>query len=39
LLVTVDVAVPPALTDEQKKAVEEMAKTMPETPREHLGVT
>jgi molecular chaperone DnaJ len=38
LLVTVDVAVPPALTDEQKKAVEELAKTMPETPREHLGV-
>jgi len=38
LLVTVQVAVPTELTDEQRAAVEAMAATLPEAPRAHLGV-
>ena len=38
LLVTVQVAVPTDLTDEQRAAVEALAATMPEAPRPHLGV-
>jgi molecular chaperone DnaJ len=38
LLVTVDVVVPAHLTDEQRKAVEALAKTLDESPRQHLGV-
>jgi molecular chaperone DnaJ len=38
LLVTVDVVVPSQLNDEQRKAVEALAKTLDESPRQHLGV-
>jgi molecular chaperone DnaJ len=38
LLVTVDVVVPAELTDEQRKAVEALAKTLDSSPRQHLGV-
>jgi len=38
LLVTVDVVVPAELTDDQRKAVEALAKTLHGSPREHLGV-
>jgi molecular chaperone DnaJ len=38
LLVTVDIVVPAALTDDQRKAVEALAKTLDGSPREHLGV-
>ena len=38
LLVTVQVAVPASLTDEQRDAVEALAATLTESPREHLGV-
>jgi molecular chaperone DnaJ len=38
LLVTVDVAVPKALSDDQRRAVEDLAKVLDETPRSHLGV-
>jgi molecular chaperone DnaJ len=38
LLVTVQVAVPSHLSDEQKAAVEALAETLPDAPREHLGV-
>jgi molecular chaperone DnaJ len=38
LLVTVDVVVPAELTDDQRKAVEALAKTMSTSPREYLGV-
>jgi molecular chaperone DnaJ len=38
LLVTVDVVVPAHLTDDQRKAVEALAKTLDESPRQHLGV-
>ena len=38
LLVTVQVAVPSALTDEQREAVEALGTTLPPASREHLGV-
>ena len=38
LLVTVQVAVPTELTEEQRDAVEALAATLPSSPREHLGV-
>ncbi|MGD1012019.1 MAG: molecular chaperone DnaJ [Acidimicrobiales bacterium] len=38
LLVTVDVVVPDHLNDEQRKAVEALAKTLDGSPRQHLGV-
>ncbi len=38
LLVTVQVAVPTALTEEQRQAVEALAEAFPESPRAHLGV-
>jgi molecular chaperone DnaJ len=38
LLVTVQVAVPPSLTDDQRAAVEALAATMPGSPRSGLGV-
>ena len=38
LLVTVDVVVPSHLTDEQRHAVEALAKTLDSSPRHHLGV-
>jgi len=38
LLVTVQVAVPSKLTDEQRAALESLAETLPSAPREHLGV-
>ncbi len=39
LLVTVDVTVPGKLTDEQRAAVEELARVSTESPRAHLGVS
>lgn len=38
LLVTVQVTVPTDLTDEQRRAIEALAETLPAAPREHLGV-
>jgi molecular chaperone DnaJ len=38
LLVTVQVAVPKSLSDEQRQAVEALAAATTESPREHLGV-
>jgi molecular chaperone DnaJ len=38
LLVTVDITVPSRLNDDQRKAVEALAKTFDSSPREHLGV-
>ena len=38
LLVTVDVAVPESLTDEQRAAVEELAKVIEPPARDKLGV-
>jgi molecular chaperone DnaJ len=38
LLVTVEVAVPDQLNDEQRKAVEALARATNASPREHLGV-
>jgi len=38
LLVTVDVVVPSHLTDDQRHAVEALAKTLDSSPRHHLGV-
>ena len=38
LLVTFDVVVPTKLTDEARKAIEELAAAFPGNPREHLGV-
>jgi molecular chaperone DnaJ len=38
LLVTVEVQVPAELTEEQRQAVQALAKTMEASPREHLGV-
>src|SRR5437868_10684851 len=38
LLVTVEVAVPPHLTDAQREAVEALASASEESPRSHLGV-
>jgi molecular chaperone DnaJ len=38
LLVTVQVAVPSELTDEQRQAVEALAATLPDAPRQHLKV-
>jgi molecular chaperone DnaJ len=38
LLVTVDVAVPKTLDDDQRKAVEDLAKVLGEAPRAHLEV-
>lgn len=38
LLVSVQVDVPGELTDEQRSAVEALAATMPDAPRQHLGV-
>jgi len=38
LLVTVEVAVPEKLNDEQRKAVEALARVLPPAPREGLGV-
>jgi molecular chaperone DnaJ len=38
LLVTVQVAVPKSLSDEQRQAVEALAAATSESPREHLGV-
>ena len=38
LLVTVQVAVPTSLTDDQRDALESLADTLPAAPREHLGV-
>ena len=38
LLVTVDVVVPAHLNEEQRKAVEALARTLDESPRQHLGV-
>lgn len=39
LLVTVQVAVPTPVTDEQRQAVEALAAAFPDSPRAHLGVT
>ncbi|MDE3086934.1 MAG: molecular chaperone DnaJ [Acidobacteriota bacterium] len=39
LLVTVDLTVPATLTDEQRAAVEELARVSTEVPRAHLGVS
>ena len=39
LLVTVDLTVPAKLTDEQRAAVEELARVSTETPRAHLEVS
>jgi molecular chaperone DnaJ len=39
LLVTVEVTVPPTLTEEQRAAVEHLAQVSTETPRAHLGVS
>jgi molecular chaperone DnaJ len=39
LLVTVEVTVPKALTDEQRAAVEHLAQVSTEAPRAHLGVS
>ncbi|HXW35776.1 MAG TPA: molecular chaperone DnaJ [Acidimicrobiales bacterium] len=38
LLVTAEVSVPPTLTEDQKKAVEELSQVLHESPRQHLGV-
>ena len=38
LLVTVDVVVPAHLTEDQRNAVEALAKTLDSSPRHHLGV-
>jgi molecular chaperone DnaJ len=38
LLVSVDVVVPAHLTEDQRKAVEALAKTLGNSPRQHLGV-
>ena len=38
LLVTVDVTIPAELSEEQRGAVEALAKASPGSPREHLGV-
>ncbi|MDQ3945920.1 MAG: molecular chaperone DnaJ [Actinomycetota bacterium] len=38
LLVTVEVVVPQALSDEQRQAVEALAAATPANPRQHLGV-
>jgi molecular chaperone DnaJ len=38
LLVTVQVAVPPSLSDEQRRAVEAVAEAFTDSPRAHLGV-
>ena len=38
LLVTVEVAVPAGLTDEQRAAVEQLQAAFPDSPRAHLGV-
>ena len=38
LLVTFDVVVPTELSDEARKAIEELAAAIPGNPREHLGV-
>ena len=38
LLVTVDVAVPKSLTDEQRAAVEALAAASDDSPRDYLGV-
>jgi molecular chaperone DnaJ len=38
LLVTVQVAVPPSLTDDQRRAVEAVADAFTDSPRAHLGV-
>jgi len=38
LLVTVEVAVPTTLTDEQRAAVEALGAAMTESPRANLGV-
>jgi molecular chaperone DnaJ len=38
LLVTVDIVVPAELSEEQRKAVEALARTMNGSPREYLGV-
>jgi molecular chaperone DnaJ len=38
LLVTVQVSVPSELSDEQRKAVEALAASLPAAPRHHLGV-
>jgi molecular chaperone DnaJ len=38
LLVTVEVAVPPHLTDAQREAVEALASASEDSPRDHLGV-
>jgi len=39
LLVTVEVTVPQKLSDEERAAVETLASTLSEAPREHLGVS
>ncbi len=39
LLVTVEVAVPEHVTDEQRRAIEQLAKATSESPRQHLGVS
>ena len=39
LMVTVQVAVPADLTDDQREAVEALAAALPDSPREHLGVS
>ncbi|MHB8437915.1 MAG: molecular chaperone DnaJ [Acidimicrobiales bacterium] len=39
LLVTIDVLVPSKLNEEQRAAVEQLAKVMTESPRAHLGVS
>jgi molecular chaperone DnaJ len=38
LLVTVEVAVPAKLSSSERKAVEALAATITESPRDHLGV-
>jgi molecular chaperone DnaJ len=38
LLVTIEVAVPTALTDDERQAIEALAAALPDSPRSHLGV-
>ena len=38
LLVTIDVAIPDTLSEDQREAVEALADTLTESPRRHLGV-
>jgi DnaJ-class molecular chaperone len=37
LLVSVNVAIPSEVTEDQREAIEALARATPESPREHLG--